>query len=64
MEKKLHLSAYNKKIAGVCGGIAEYTGMDAALVRIIWVLLTLLFRGIPVLVYVLCWAAFPKDRTV
>ena len=39
-DKKLVRSA-NKKIAGVCGGLAEYFGMDASLVRIIYLLATI-----------------------
>ena len=34
-EKRLYKSA-DKKISGVCGGIAEYFGIDPAIVRIIW----------------------------
>ena len=40
MEKKLKRSA-NKMIAGVCGGLAEYLGMDATIVRVIYALLVL-----------------------
>ncbi|MBQ7466346.1 MAG: PspC domain-containing protein, partial [Oscillospiraceae bacterium] len=36
MEKKLTKSATNRKIAGVCGGIAEYFGIDPTIVRLIW----------------------------
>ena len=36
-DKKLVRSA-NKKIAGVCGGLAEFLGLDASIVRIVWLL--------------------------
>ena len=36
--KKLYKSSTDKKIAGVCGGIAEYFGIDPTLVRLAWVL--------------------------
>ena len=39
MDKKFALSATDKKIAGVCGGIAEYFGVDSLLVRILFVVL-------------------------
>ena len=42
MEKRLHRSLTDRKIAGVCGGIAEYLGWDTTLVRLLWVILTLL----------------------
>ncbi len=38
--KKLHKSS-NKKICGVCGGIAEYFNIDPTIVRLLWVFLTL-----------------------
>jgi phage shock protein PspC (stress-responsive transcriptional regulator) len=60
MEKKLCLSRDNKVLAGVCGGIAEYFGVDPTLIRIIWVLMILcLFGAPPLLLYVICWAVMP-----
>ena len=41
MEKKLYLSDTDKKISGVCGGIAEYFGIDSTLIRLGWVFLLL-----------------------
>ncbi|MDY3918944.1 MAG: PspC domain-containing protein [Candidatus Limivivens sp.] len=38
MMKKLYKSNTNKMVSGVCGGIAEYLGIDPSLVRLIWVL--------------------------
>ncbi len=38
MDKRLYKSNENKIIGGVCGGIAEYFGIDPTLVRLIWVL--------------------------
>ena len=40
-EKKLYKSSTDKKLAGVCGGIAEYFNIDSTLVRLGWVLLSL-----------------------
>lgn len=42
-KKKLYKSATDKKIAGVCGGIAEYFGIDSVIVRLVAV--ALLFFG-------------------
>ena len=50
-DKKLVRSA-NKKIAGVCGGLAEYFGMDASILRIVW-LLCVLFGGFGLLAFVI-----------
>jgi len=62
MDKRLCLSRDNKVLAGVCGGIAEYFGVDPTLIRIIWVLLIFLSFGTALLLYVACWAIMPlKD---
>ncbi len=39
MEKKLYLSDTDKKIAGVCGGLGEYFGVDSTIIRLVWVFL-------------------------
>jgi len=50
--RKLKRSSSNKMLAGVCGGIAEYFNMDPTLVRIAYVLISLLSTGFPgLLVY-------------
>ena len=38
MEKKLYKSRENRIVGGVCGGLAEYFGIDPTLVRLGWVL--------------------------
>ena len=58
MEKKLTRSA-NKMIAGVCGGLAEYLGMDATIVRVIYALLVL-FGGVGILLYIILALLMPK----
>ncbi|MCF0189180.1 MAG: PspC domain-containing protein [Bacteroidaceae bacterium] len=59
MEKKFHLSATDKKLGGVCGGLAEYFGMDALLVRILFVA-AFIFAGCGILIYLLLWLLAPK----
>lgn len=59
--RKLTRSAYDKKIAGVCGGIAEYFGIDATLVRVGYVLLAFLSAGFPlIVVYVILAFVMPE----
>lgn len=58
MEKKLYKSDENKMIDGVCGGIAEYFGIDATLVRLGWVLFCLL-GGSGILAYFLAAIIIP-----
>lgn len=58
MEKKLRLSATDKKIAGLCGGIAEYLDVDSTVIRILWVLASLC-GGCGILAYLICWLIVP-----
>lgn len=39
--KKLYLSQNDSKISGVCGGIAEYFGVDSTIIRLLWILFTI-----------------------
>lgn len=58
--KRLYRSRRERIIAGVCGGIAEYFGIDPTVVRLVWVVLSLPAFGVPaVLAYVICWAVIP-----
>ena len=58
---KLALSQNNKVLAGVCGGIAEYFGVDSLLVRILFVVL--LFGGsLGFWAYILLWILAPKSK--
>ena len=50
----------DKKIAGVCGGVARYFDLDSSLVRAIW-LLCVLLAGTGLLVYLILWVAMPLD---
>ena len=58
-KKKLYRSENDKKIAGVCGGIAEYFNIDSTLVRLLLVLFCLL-GGSGVLAYIIAWAVMPE----
>lgn len=49
-------------IAGVCGGIANYLGWDPALVRLLYVLVSIFSAGFPgVLVYIILWIVMPDQ---
>ena len=65
MKKRLYKSR-DKKIDGVCAGIAEYFDMDATLVRLIWVLLTFTaFAGFGgVIIYIVCMVVMPEALQV
>lgn len=60
--KKLYRSKTDLKISGVCGGLAEYFNIDATLVRLVWVLVSLLTNGIiGLIVYLVCVFVIPVD---
>ena len=61
MNKKLYRSAIQVKISGVCGGIAEYFGIDVTIVRLLWVLGTLMNFFVGVVAYVACVFIIPED---
>lgn len=58
-QKKLTRSTTNRMIGGVCGGLAEYLNMDATLVRILTVLISL-FTGVPVILYIIALFVIPE----
>ncbi|AKL94366.1 phage shock protein C (PspC) family protein [Clostridium aceticum] len=61
MAKKLYLSETDKKIAGVCGGIAEYFAIDPTLVRLGWVIFSLA-GGSGVLGYIIAALVIPRKH--
>ncbi|GIV61854.1 MAG: PspC family transcriptional regulator [Rhodothermaceae bacterium] len=61
VSRSLARSSTNRMIAGVCGGIAEYFGWDPTLVRVGYVLLSVLSTGFPgLLVYLILALVLPK----
>ena len=62
--KKLYLSDKNRMISGVCGGLADYYEVDVNVVRLAWVVLTILSGIIPgVLAYVAAALLIPNEQT-
>ena len=58
MKKKLTRSATDKKLGGVCGGIAEYLDVDTTVIRLAWVLFAL-FLGGGILAYIIALLVMP-----
>lgn len=59
--RRVYRSKKNKMLAGVCGGIAEYFGIDPVLVRLLFVLL--LFMGfVGIIVYLVAWLLMPVNQ--
>jgi phage shock protein PspC (stress-responsive transcriptional regulator) len=57
--KKFYLSTTDKKIGGVCGGLAEYFNADSTFVRLLFALFAL-FGGLTIFVYLILWIVAPK----
>ena len=60
MKKRLYRSKTDKKLCGVCAGVAEYFGIDPTIVRVIWALLAF-FYGTSILLYVIMALVVPEQ---
>ena len=59
--RPLMRSRYNKKIAGVCGGVAQYLEVDVTVVRLIWLVLTFTPPSVGLIAYIVAWIVMPKE---
>jgi phage shock protein PspC (stress-responsive transcriptional regulator) len=63
--KRLFRSSSDKMICGVCGGIAQYFGIDSTLIRVGWVALTFLSGGVGgVLAYIVAAIIIPDESKI
>ncbi len=61
MKKKLYRSNQDKMLSGVLGGLAEYIGIDATLLRIIYAALSFFSAGFPgIVLYIICAIIIPE----
>lgn len=60
--RRLVRSRDDRWIAGVCGGVAQYAGVDANLVRLLVVLGTIFGFGSLLIVYVIAWVLMPEEE--
>ena len=60
MEKKLYKSANDKVLAGVCGGIGEYFAIDTVIIRLLWVVFTLM-GGAGLIAYIIAAIIVPAN---
>ena len=60
--RRLTRSVADKRIAGVCGGLAEYFGVDSTAVRLLWAILSILCGAVigGVLAYIVAWLIIPR----
>ena len=66
LERRLTRSATDKKIAGICGGLAEYFNVDATAVRLVWCVLSILCGAVVggVIAYVVAWFIIPRPAAM
>jgi len=58
--KRLYRSRTDRMLGGVCGGIAEYLETDPTVIRLLWVVLTVVTGVVPgILAYLIAWMIIP-----
>lgn len=62
--RKLMRSSTNRTICGVCGGIGEYLNIDPTLVRLVWLLCSLVSCGTGLIVYIAAALIIPEDNNI
>jgi len=61
--RRLTRSRRDRKIAGVCGGLAEYFGWDPTVVRVVYVVVSVISAAFPgLLVYLILWMVMPEGE--
>jgi len=58
--RRLYRSRKDRKIAGICGGLAAYWGIDPVIPRLVWVAFVLA-AGAGLLAYIICWIVIPME---
>ncbi len=61
--KKLARPLWEKKIGGVCAGFARYFAVDVSLMRIVWLVVSLI-TGVGFIAYLVAWIAMPAEETL
>ncbi len=62
MEKKLVRIASQKKLGGVCAGLARYFGLDLTITRVIYFIATFLTGSLLFWVYLILWLVMPEEK--
>jgi phage shock protein PspC (stress-responsive transcriptional regulator) len=62
-DRKLRRSRKHRVLAGVLGGMADHFGLDATLLRVVYVVVSILSVAFPgIVVYILLWILIPKEE--
>jgi phage shock protein C len=60
--KRLYRSRTERMFGGVCAGLGEYAEVDPTIIRLIWVVLTLLSLGVGLVAYFVAWIIIPEGQ--
>ena len=58
--RRLYRSGSDRILGGVCGGLGEYLGIDSTLIRLAWLIFSLVY-GFGVLAYIIAWIIIPRN---
>ncbi len=61
MARKLYRSRSDRKLLGVLGGVAKYFNIDATILRVIYVLLSIFVIGCPIIIYLIAALIIPEE---
>ena len=64
MKKRITRSSTDRMLAGVCGGLGEYFGIDSTWIRLAFIFLTPLTYFMTIPVYIICVFSFPEKRNI
>jgi phage shock protein C len=59
--KRLYRSRKDRIVGGVCGGLAGHIDIDPSLIRLVWILVTLISLGTGLIVYLAAWVLIPES---
>jgi len=61
--KRLYRSKKERMLGGVCAGLGEHLDVDPAVIRLIWVVVSVLSLGTGIIIYILAWIIIPEEDT-
>jgi phage shock protein C len=59
--KRLYRSRKERILGGVCGGLGEHIDVDPSMIRLVWIIVTLLSLGTGLIVYLVAWIIIPES---
>jgi phage shock protein C len=61
--RRLFRSKKERLLGGVCAGLGEHLDVDPTVIRLIWVVVSVLSIGTGIIIYILAWIIIPEDDT-